>query len=234
MNALRIFLAAILLSFECHAQFTFTNGGFQFKLTPGWSQQTPPDIVRKPITQAGGKMLFYAESAEGKFFVSRFDFPAAGSPVGFVAGFIGGVRNSTKKNGVEIDEQFGTFRGTEFPTYAFSRNIQDNFIHSESIFCADKLYNIQIVGVQSARDSLLKALDGVTIHDKPMARATFDKAREPNALARNLAYEAGRRFGFIGGIILVVVVAVLGLIFLAGGIGGRKSKPPPLPPQATA
>ena len=232
MNALKNLIAAILLSLSCYGQLTFTNGGFEFKLSPGWSKQPPPDVVMKPITQAGGKMLFYAESAGGKFFVSRFDFPAGGNQVGFVAGFIGGVRNSTKKNGVEIDEQFGTFRGTEFPTYTFSRNIGENFIHSESIFCTDKLYNIQIVGVQTGRDQLLKALDGVTIHDKPMARATFEKAREPNALARNIAFEAGRRVGFIGGIVLIVVVAVLGIIFLAGGIGGRKSKPPPLPPQA--
>lgn len=234
MNALKTILAAILFSFHSYAQITFTNGGFEFKLSPGWSKQPPPSVVSQPITQAGGKMLLYAESPSGKFFVSRFDFPSSGNQVGFVAGFIGGVRNSTKKNGVEIDEKFGTFRGTEFPTYTFSRNIQDNFIHSESIFCADKLYNIQIVGLQTARETLLRALDGVTIHDKPMARATFEKAREPNALARNIAFEAGRRVGFIGAIVLIVVVAVLAILFVTGGIGGRKSKPPPLPPQAQA
>ena len=234
MNALKNFLAAILLTVPSYAQVTFTNGGFEFKLSPGWSKQPPPSVVSQPISQAGGKMLFYAESASGKFFVSRFDFPAVGNQVSFVAGFIGGVRNSTKKGGIQIDEKFGTFRGTEFPTYTFSRNLGDNFIHSESIFCVDKLYNIQIVGLQSGRDQLLKALDGVTIHDKPMARSTFEQAREPNALARNIAYEAGRRMGFVFGAILIVVVAVLGILFLTGAIGGRKSKPPPLPPQAPA
>jgi hypothetical protein len=233
----KVFSTLLLLWVQViHAQLALTNGSFSVKFpTKDWTREKAPAAVSDPITKSGAQFLYFVESPEtgAKFIVSRFEYPAGINPVTFVAGFIGGVRGSTSRAGANIEEEFRTFRDTDFPTYAFEADLKENFLHTESVFCADKVYNIQIVGPKNRRDEALKTLKGVTIYDKPMDRASFDKAREPRALARSVAFEAGRRVGFFAGITVVFVGVLLAVIYAVGGFG-RKPKPPPLPPSARA
>lgn len=223
----------VLSSLHAYGQGGFTNGGFQVKFpSDDWSQETPPAAASDPIKKGGGQMVLYAESSTGRFFVSKFDYPRITNPGAFVSGFLRGVRNSTKKAGAEMDEHFGNFRDTQLPTYTFDRKIQDNFVHSEAVFCADRLYNIQVVGPQSQRDELLKTLEGVVIKEAPMPRAAFDKAAKGDSRDGNEAYEMGRKFGTVIGVLAVIaVIFVIAKAISSMGGGGRK-RPPPLPPSA--
>src|ERR1051325_1620286 len=147
---------------------------------------------------AGSQLLIYAESPRGKLFVSRFDYPTISDKSGFVAGFIGGVRNSAAKGGTtNLQEQFGKFPGTECPTYTFDRPMQGSFLHTTAIFCADRLYNVQIVAPESARAQVLNCLERVTIHDAPLPAAVFEKGTKRGAAIRSVAYEMGRVFGMV-------------------------------------
>jgi hypothetical protein len=232
-TSLKLLATIVLLSLHAYGQGGFTNGGFRVKFpSEDWSQETPPDVVREPITKGGGQMVLYAESSTGRFFVSKFDYPRIGNQTAFVSGFLRGVRNSTKKAGAEIEEHFGNFRDTQLPTYTFDRKIQDNFVHSEAVFCADRLYNIQIVGPQSQRDELLKALEGVVIKEAPMPRAAFDKAAKGDSRDGSAAYEMGRKFGTVIGMLAVIAVIFVIAKAISAMAGGGKKRPPPLPPSA--
>jgi hypothetical protein len=222
----------ILLSLHSHAQLSITNGNFRVTLpTSEWKRQTPPAALTDPLTKSGATILWYVESPTARFFVCRFDFRPGSKPVPFIAGFVRGVRNSSAKAGAQIEEHVGSFRDTQLPAFVFDANIKDMLVHTEAVFCSDKLYSIQVVGPQSDRAELLKLLDGVTIRDKPMDRATFDRAMQPDALEKNKAYEMGRRFGTLTALPLLFGIGFV-LYKLLSRIGGGGKRPPPLPPGA--
>src|SRR5215213_9880180 len=119
---LKFFALAMALS-QTYSQLAITNGGFAVKFPTGdWSREEPPAALRDAINQHG-KLLLYAESSNGKFFVSQFDYPPRGNQVGFVAGFLGGVRKSSAQRGVTVHEEFGTFHGGAWPTYTYSHKV---------------------------------------------------------------------------------------------------------------
>jgi len=222
------------LSLHCHAQLSITNGNFRVTLPASdWQRQTPPRAITDPLTKSGATILFYVESSTAKFFVSRFDFRPGANPVSFIAGFARGVRNSFAKTGAQVEEHIGSFRGTQLQSFAIDANIQDTLIHTEAVFCADKVYSIQIAGPQSDRVELLKLLDSITIRDMPMDRTTFDRGLQPNALEKSRAYEMGRRFGTLLAFPLIAGIAFV-LFKIFSRIGNGPKRPPPLPPNGRA
>jgi hypothetical protein len=132
-----------------------------------------------------------------------------------------------------LEEKFGTFRNA-WPTYSYTHDLEnDNFIHTRAIFCVDRLYNVQIVGLKTAQDELLKCLEGVWVKDKPMAVETFAKGTQPGMKEQVEA----QRIGYLVGRYTVFAMIGIGVLFLLVKIGrevvgGGRKRPPPLPAHA--
>ena len=223
----------LLLSLQSYAQLAITNGGFRIKFPNAeWTKVEPPAGLTDMLQNAGGKLLFYVESNDSKCFVSRFDYPPRANMSRFVAGFIGGVRKSSAKKGMQIEEHFNEFRGGEWPSYSYDMDVENSFVNTTAIFCAERLYNVQIAGPKATRAQGIKCLDGVTIHEVPMAAASFKRGMEGANRGNDPAYEMGRKIGTVVGFVSVFVV--IGLVAMAIGklAGGGRKRPPPLPPSA--
>ena len=229
---MRLVAAAVLLAGSAFAQLTITNGGFSVKFpTADWEEYEPPKQLKDMISKHGD-LLLYAEAPAGKFFVSQFMYPKGAKKDEFVAGFLNGSRESAQKSGIKLEENYGTFRSGAWPTYTYTHDLeQDNFIHTTAIFCVDRIYNVQIVGLKTAKDDLVKSLDGVWIQDAPLAAEMFAKGTSPGMKDQ----VAAQRIGYLVGKATVWIAVGIIAIYAVGRMmaDGRKKKgPPPLPAHA--
>ena len=230
---MRIVAVAVLMAGSAVAQLAITNGGFSVKFPSAeWEEYEPPQQLKDLISKHGD-LLLYAEAPTGKFFVSQFMYPKGARKDEFVAGFLNGSRESAKKDGIKLEENYGTFRSGAWPTYTYTHELEnDNFIHSTAIFCVDRIYNVQIVGLKEAKDDLVKCLDGVWIKDAPLAAEMFAKGTSPGMKDQVAAQRIGYVVGKFTVWIAIGVIAIFALVRIMSD--GKRKGPPPLPAQVRA
>ena len=227
-----LLLSAIALSFPAHvrsAQQFATNNGIKVSFpTPSWSETAPPPELLATYDDSSSpvRLVFYAVSQPSRLrlHITKFGYPPyppAPKEI-FLAGYLSGLRQRCARQATgSVAEHLDL--GGALPVQTFEADVSGGlFLEMKAVFCAERVFLMEIEGPTTSRTEAKQCLDGVSIVGESalpvvlftrlsQARAQTGHARAQTGQLR-VAHERGPRLGYGLG---VAISAVLFIGFIA-------------------